>query len=157
MLPLFYKDMMELMEQTPLTMRVGRLMKFLGHYYQREFESTGAELPFEFWIKLYALSKMKKGIQKSLADFSGIHKATITRLIDQLEELGLVTRSQDPEDRRQNLIEITEKGQAMIDKYYPVLISAEKRLLEGIDEKDVDTCGDVLDIMWTNCKTNCED
>jgi DNA-binding MarR family transcriptional regulator len=50
---------------------------------------------------------------KDLADASNRRRATITGLVDGLEEKGLVRRIPNPEDRRSVLAELTEAGQAL--------------------------------------------
>jgi DNA-binding MarR family transcriptional regulator len=41
----------------------------------------------------------------------GIDRTTMVALIDDLQERGLVRRRQDPDDRRKNIVELTEAGQ----------------------------------------------
>jgi DNA-binding MarR family transcriptional regulator len=50
---------------------------------------------------------------KDLAKASNCSRATITGLIDGLEEKGLVRRVPNPEDRRSLLAELTETGRAL--------------------------------------------
>ncbi|MFE4538644.1 MarR family winged helix-turn-helix transcriptional regulator [Streptomyces scopuliridis] len=47
-----------------------------------------------------------------LAAYFGVGKATISRQLRALEELGLVTREPDPADGRASLIRITDEGRA---------------------------------------------
>ena len=55
----------------------------------------------------------KNGItQKEIADRLGVEAATLVPIIDRLEELRLVQRRPDPNDRRNNLIFTTERSQA---------------------------------------------
>ena len=45
-----------------------------------------------------------------LAARSGAHKQVVTTLVDELEQLGYVTRVQDPSDRRAKLVVPTDLG-----------------------------------------------
>jgi DNA-binding MarR family transcriptional regulator len=45
-----------------------------------------------------------------LAEFFGIGKGTMSRQLRQLEELGLVSRTTDPEDRRAAHMALTDEG-----------------------------------------------
>ncbi|MEV6423336.1 MarR family transcriptional regulator [Streptomyces sp. NPDC051662] len=47
-----------------------------------------------------------------LAAYFGVGKATISRQLRALEELGLVTREPDPADGRASLVRITDEGRA---------------------------------------------
>jgi len=48
--------------------------------------------------------------QQELGDIVGANRSTMVQLTDQLEQLNLVRRQQNPENRRQLIINITDKG-----------------------------------------------
>lgn len=54
--------------------------------------------------------------QNELGKYMAIDKATMVRLIDQLEERKLLTRTQSKQDRRANHLQITKAGEQMIVK-----------------------------------------
>lgn len=64
--------------------------------------------------------------QVTLADYVGVEGATLVRLVDQLCAAGLVTREVDPNDRRANLLSLTEAGEAATTQ-----IEEELRVLRG--------------------------
>ncbi|MEU6378562.1 MarR family transcriptional regulator [Streptomyces sp. NPDC046909] len=49
-----------------------------------------------------------------LAAYIGVGKATMSRQLRALEELGLVTRAPDPADGRAWLVELTEEGRSRV-------------------------------------------
>ena len=49
--------------------------------------------------------------QGEIARRMGIDRTTMVALIDDLQERGLVQRRQDPDDRRRNVVELTDLGQ----------------------------------------------
>ncbi len=49
--------------------------------------------------------------QGEIARRMGIDRTTMVALIDDLQERGLVQRRQDPDDRRRNVVELTDAGQ----------------------------------------------
>jgi DNA-binding MarR family transcriptional regulator len=53
------------------------------------------------------------------ADRTGVTRATITGLVDGLEKDELVARKPDPEDRRSVYIQLTQKGQQLLDRMLP--------------------------------------
>lgn len=55
--------------------------------------------------------------------------AAMTNRVDNLERTGLVRRRPDPGDRRQVLVELTERGRVLIDEAFPALIAEDERLL----------------------------
>ncbi len=52
------------------------------------------------WVILFWLSRQPGQSQKQLAELLEVEPITVARLIDRLEEHGLVERRDDPEDRR---------------------------------------------------------
>ena len=60
----------------------------------------------------------------------------MTNRIDRLERVGLVRRRSDPSDRRQVLVELTERGLALVDESFPALIDEEDRLLRPLSPQE---------------------
>ncbi len=61
---------------------------------------------------LYAVKQRNKRgmLQSALRRALGVCRATVSRMLASLEELGLVTRKMDPVDRRQRRVELTTLG-----------------------------------------------
>ena len=60
---------------------------------------------------LRAIDNPQPLAQGEIARRMGIDRTTMVALIDDLQESGLVQRSQDPGDRRRNVVELTDLGQ----------------------------------------------
>ena len=64
--------------------------------------------------------------QTNLGNMMLVNRSNITGLIDRMEKSGLVRRISDPEDRRVNHVEITDKGSRILAKankvYYARLV-----------------------------------
>jgi DNA-binding MarR family transcriptional regulator len=64
---------------------------------------------------LYAIKGERCGIlQSALRRVLGVSRATVSRMLVSLEELGLVRRTVARQDRRQKLVELTTKGRRRI-------------------------------------------
>jgi DNA-binding MarR family transcriptional regulator len=60
---------------------------------------------------LYAVKKSTCGmVQSALRKVLGVSRATVSRMLASLEQLGLVRRTVSTRDRRQKLVELTTKG-----------------------------------------------
>jgi len=60
---------------------------------------------------LYAVKKVRRGmIQSALRKVLGVSRATVSRMLASLEELGLVRRTPYEGDRRQKFVALTGKG-----------------------------------------------
>jgi DNA-binding MarR family transcriptional regulator len=55
--------------------------------------------------------------------------ATVTNTLDALERLGWASRVPNPDDRRSVLVEITDEGQAIADRFLPGIRALEQVLL----------------------------
>ncbi len=75
--------------------------------------------------------------QQQLADGMQKDKNSITKLIDALEQKGLVMRQQNPTDRRSNTIVLTEKGDSLKLEAKAVGISLLDKMLEGLSEDEI--------------------
>jgi MarR family transcriptional regulator, organic hydroperoxide resistance regulator len=74
-----------------------------------ELKMTIAQLKSIFFIASRGKTNFKK-----LADALGVTPPNITGIIDRLVEQGLVSRTENTEDRRIMLLQVTEKGQQLV-------------------------------------------
>ncbi|HEX5580410.1 MAG TPA: MarR family transcriptional regulator [Gemmatimonadaceae bacterium] len=58
----------------------------------------------------------------------------VTRLLDRMEEAGLVTRERSSEDRRMVTTRLTAEGQRLVDRLDDVVRQEHERLLGHVDE-----------------------
>jgi DNA-binding MarR family transcriptional regulator len=71
------------------------------------------------------------GIRASeVARLSGQHKQVVTRLVDELEELGYVQRRPDPGDRRAKLVVPTKRGREVMRQADEITTGMERRHAE---------------------------
>ncbi|MCX4099068.1 MarR family winged helix-turn-helix transcriptional regulator [Nocardia sp. alder85J] len=64
---------------------------------------------------LIALRDCARSRPSDLADHFGVGKATISRQVKVLEQLGLIERRADPEDGRAHLLVLTEEGHRRVE------------------------------------------
>jgi DNA-binding MarR family transcriptional regulator len=67
-----------------------------------------------------------------------------TKRLDRLERNGLVARSPDPNDRRGTLIELTDKGLALIDGVTAAHLENERELIAGLSGKEQEQLAGLL-------------
>jgi DNA-binding MarR family transcriptional regulator len=65
-----------------------------------------------------------------------VSSATMTSLLDTLEQRGWVLRTPNPDDRRSLLIEITDAGRATADVFLPGLHKLERRVMSELDDEE---------------------
>ncbi|MBW7476440.1 MarR family transcriptional regulator [Paenibacillus oenotherae] len=74
----------------------------------------------EQWSILYHIDQAEGLIQKELAERTFKDKPTTTRILDQLENKGLVYKKAGEKDRRSFLVYITEKGKSLMQVTTPI-------------------------------------
>jgi len=88
--------------------------------------------------------------QQKLADTMRKDKNSVTKLTDALERKGFVVRQRDKKDRRSNILVLTDKAQEMKLEAKETGISMLDKILEGIEEKDLQNFLKTLQKMSDN-------
>jgi len=96
------------------------------------------------WKVLFKLTRRPGVRQVELADLLELEPITLCRIVDRLEEGGLVERSRDPEDRRAWRLHVTAKAQPLIEKLQAVGAKLVDQAFAGIDPKDIEIARKVL-------------
>jgi MarR family transcriptional regulator for hemolysin len=76
--------------------------------------------------------------QVTLAGYVGIKGTSIVRLLDELGAVGLIERRDDPDDRRANLVWLTNSGEQLADRIEAALSELRDRVFEDVPDADVD-------------------
>ena len=73
-----------------------------------------------------------------------VEAITLSRIVDRLEEAGLVERVGDPNDRRAWRLHITAKAQPLIEKLHAVADEMSAEAFAGIDPQEIEITRKVL-------------
>ena len=76
--------------------------------------------------------------QTEMSERSGLDRSDIVRWVDELADHKLVRRTQDPGDRRRNVVTITAAGRRRLDALEARLRGAQSELLIGLSDKERD-------------------
>ena len=103
-------DKEELVKQViDLQRKINRVLRSQIPDAWMELSLTIAQLKSLFFISSQGSTNLSK-----LAAALGVTSANVTGIVDRLVEQGLISRAQNPEDRRMSLLQATDKGQALI-------------------------------------------
>lgn len=102
-----------------LLFRTGRAMRL---FFARKLTELGYEIKTEHMGILVKLLEEGEMTQKGIGDYACQDKTNITRTIDFLQGLGLVSRKEDESDRRNKKIQLTSKGENLIDELGPKIM-----------------------------------
>ncbi|WP_166655355.1 MarR family transcriptional regulator [Actinorugispora endophytica] len=91
-----------------LRMAVGRLARRL------RAQRPDSSLSLGQGAVLFALARHGTMTPGALAEYEKVQPPSMTRIVSALEERGLVRRMKHPDDRRQQLVELTDEGALLV-------------------------------------------
>ena len=86
---------------------------------------------------LYVLWQRDKISIIELSKAVGLANTTLTSMLDRMEESGLIKRFPDPDDRRKNLIALTDKARGLREKYEQVSQEMNEVYYKGFTEEEI--------------------
>ena len=92
--------------------------------------------------------------QQQLCDATFRDKPSITRLVDNLEKLQLVTRVANKEDRRINRIFLTQQANELQDKAMDLANQTLNEALDGVTNGQIEIAKEVLQKVYDNLATS---
>jgi DNA-binding MarR family transcriptional regulator len=111
---------------------------------QKAFSASGVEVtPIQVML-LFFLQKNDGSSLTQISQGLMLENPTVTGLIDRLEKLGYVKRSDHPDDRRVYLIYLTEKGRKVANKALPIIKKLNEQIKEGYSKSEIDDFKKVL-------------
>jgi DNA-binding MarR family transcriptional regulator len=117
---------------------------------QKNFRLAGLEITIEQWSILYHLWKQDGLSQQELCNRTFRDKPSITRLIDNLEKQKLVKRMPSKEDRRINLVCLTDPAKLLQDKTIELANQTMDEALVGVNKSDIEIVKQVFQKVFDN-------
>ena len=117
---------------------------------QKNFRTAGLEITVEQWSILYHLWKEDSLSQQELCNRTFRDKPSITRLIDNLEKQNLVQRTASKDDRRINLVSLTEIAQSLQNSTIELANQTMDEALVGVTKAEIETVKKVLQQVYDN-------
>jgi DNA-binding MarR family transcriptional regulator len=99
---------------------------------------SGYEVTRVSWAVLGAITYDGKTTPSELADFLKIDRAAITRLLDKLDDQGLVSRTRRDSDRRSVTLQVTPKGKALSADLLQLSNSVNELFVTGLSPKEAE-------------------
>lgn len=84
---------------------------------------------------------------KSLAEALGVTPPNVTGIIDRMVEQGLVTRGENPENRRMLVVQATEKGKRLVSRLREVHAGTLKDALSKLSEMELEQLANGLSAL----------
>jgi len=134
----------------------GKMMHEIIRVYKKKADIQNYEgikiSPEQFGL-LHAISiQSEEVIQKDLAETMGKDKSAILRLIDSLEEKGVVRRVADLKDRRKNYLMITKLGNKVLEHNMKIFDDIMMELQQDLTIEEIE----LFDKVVHHIKSNAE-
>ncbi len=125
----------------------GYMVRRLHNLLQERAEAlfADAEITFTQWVALMGLRDGLVDTCAGIARHLNHDTGATTRLVDQLERRGLVTRSRSESDRRVVHLKLTPQGKALAKALAPRIVAFWNEMLADFPAADVSTLLDMLE------------
>ncbi|PKP90614.1 MAG: MarR family transcriptional regulator [Alphaproteobacteria bacterium HGW-Alphaproteobacteria-16] len=131
---------------------LGFLIADISRLMRREFDSRARRIGVTRaqWRTLSVLARNQGSNQGTLAELLEVEPITLGRMIDRLEEAGLVERRRDPADRRAWRIHLTDAAQPLIGELRGIGEGLVEDVMTGLSQTQRDALFDSLTHIRTN-------
>lgn len=92
--------------------------------------------------------------QIEIAHLLEVDKNTVRGFIDNLEKLCLVVRQKNPNNRKENLILLTDKGKDIVLEMFDVIVKYERVFLSMFSDEELETLGALLRKFFYSLESN---
>lgn len=111
--------------------------KVVRRFSQERFIEAGIDITVDQWLVLKKISESERITQIELANALFKDRASITRILDLLLEKKLV-KKEGGEDRRANILILTQNGLKFMEKALSIVKRTRKKGVELLNEKEID-------------------
>ncbi|MBU6165859.1 MAG: MarR family transcriptional regulator [Alphaproteobacteria bacterium] len=136
--------MIEVQHESPPASRfavadtIGILVSDAARLLRRRFDARARAIGVSRaqWQVLIALARVEGSSQAALADRLEVETITVGRMVDRLEDAGLVERRPDPADRRAWQLYLRPRAHDLLNDLAPVADAVRAEMLAGLAEAE---------------------
>ncbi|MGB4773797.1 MAG: MarR family transcriptional regulator [Daejeonella sp.] len=124
--------------------------------YLNAFSSEMAHLPLDRYQYILVLIDEHGEClsQKALSEILQIDKSYMVIILDYLTEKGCVVREQNPKDRREQLIKLTDSARDILPQIRKIISELNKKALSNITSTEIELFNEVLKKIGNNLAEN---
>ncbi len=137
-----------IVECLPLGKSMGIITKKYYGALSKRIEPLGIDRHFATLITIDTTDE--KCTQQYLSDFLQIDKVTMVRNLDYLVKKKLIKRTVNPEDRREHIIELTEKAKKIMPAIHNEIEAMNNIALKGFNKKEAKLFKEQLAVVIKN-------
>ena len=120
-----------------LAWELGETSRIMRRYYDRGVAALGVTTAQ--WRVLLRLAREPGLKQVEVAERMDVEPITACRIVDRLEEAGLVERLRDPEDRRAWRLELTGKAEPLVKRLGAIAEEMSAEAFAELSEQEIET------------------
>jgi MarR family transcriptional regulator for hemolysin len=130
----------------PLHEQFAESLHLVAHAWRTELDRRLRPSGFSHsrWLLLLQLSRHDGCTHRELAQHMGIEAATLVRLVDSMEQEGLLKRCGSETDRRVKHLNLSAAGKKAVEHIRSHAAELRKEILSGSSKGDIGTCIEVL-------------
>lgn len=110
-----------------------------------EYDVTVAQ-----WPVLYSLYKDSINAPAELAEYLGLNRSAITRLLDRLEKKKLIKRTGSSHDKRSVEVSLTKRGHKIVPQLAQISRETNNQFLAGLSKKEIQLFDEILKKIHSN-------
>lgn len=95
----------------------------------------GLEMTFSQLVAIAVVGDHGSRTISQIAEMADLSHNATSRLVDRLVQAGFLLRNEDPSDRRQKRVELTEKGEAFMPEVRTASLEAYDELLANVPDE----------------------
>lgn len=115
--------------------RLGAISRKMQRYYNQKLQSYGITIA-QCWVLLFLSSNNNSNL-KDIATALQLDSPVVTGIIDRLVKEELVTREEDPNDRRSLIINLTSRGSEIVEEVFAVVTEYNGRIKSIVESQEV--------------------
>jgi DNA-binding MarR family transcriptional regulator len=130
----------------------GFLLSEVSRRYVLRFEQRAREVSLTLpeCRALVRLEGIEGASQVRLAAMADMEPMTMVRVLDRLQDRGLVERRANPADRRARCLHLTPKGRRALDRIWRLAELTREEVFAGVSPKERESFFDVLERIHRN-------
>ena len=138
--------------EPPFPVPIGLRLSQTSRVVERAFDEALAEVDgtLPVWLILLNLKIRRPGNQRELAEAVGVREATLTHHLNAMDARGLITRTREAANRRVQVVELTEAGEAAFARLRGTALAFDAKLRAGLAEAELATLSTLLGQLATN-------
>ena len=127
--------------------RIGKMTRAMA---TQKFKNVNYKITPEQFTVLTAILDHDGLYQRQISALPLKHRPNITRIINILEKMELVTRTSDVNKRKIFKINITEKGKEAYEQALPTVLGLWQESVDGVSDEELVNCLKVLNKIKAN-------